>query len=605
PIGNAAMKDRTFIEWDKDDIDALGLMKVDVLALGMLTAIKRAMTMLVEDHGIPIHDMADIPEEDPAVYDMLCKADSVGVFQVESRAQMSMLPRLKPQEFYDLVIEVAIVRPGPIQGDMVHPYLRRRDKLEPVTFPAPSPEHGPEDELKSILGKTLGVPLFQEQAMKLAMEAAKFTPEEANGLRRSMATFRNLGTVGDYGLKFVEGMVRRGYDPEFARRCFRQIEGFGSYGFPESHAVSFAKLVYVSAWIKCHYPDVFCAALLNSQPMGFYQPAQLVRDAREHGVEVRGPDVGLSDWDSRLEPLPPRGEGAGDGGLCERNWVFADSHSSPASRGSPPPPTPLLMGEGSKRLLPVRLGLRQVRGLKKEEILRLMEVRAGGIASFEDLARRARLPRRALELLAEADAFRSLGLDRREALWRMKALAPEVKASEEAPLLAGLGLEEAPAALPRMRLPAHVAEDYRTTGLSLKAHPCRFFRPLLTGLGAVPTTQLKAMKDGARVTVGGLVLIRQRPGTAKGVVFATLEDETGIANAVIWQDVFAANRRTVMSASFLVISGRLQRASDVIHVVAERFVDLSARLAELKNADEAGPRRRPSELRLQHSRDFH
>jgi error-prone DNA polymerase len=562
--------------------------------------------MLAEDHGrTDIADMADIPEEDPAVYDMLCRADSVGVFQVESRAQMSMLPRLKPRKFYDLVIEVAIVRPGPIQGDMVHPYLRRRDGLEPISFPAPSREHGPANELESILGKTLGVPLFQEQAMKLAMEAAKFTPEEANGLRRSMATFRNLGTVGDYGLKFVEGLVRRGYDPEFARRCFKQIEGFGSYGFPESHAVSFAKLVYISAWIKCHYPDVFCAALLNSQPMGFYQPAQLVRDAREHGVTIRGPDVMLSDWDSKLEPLPPRGEGAGDGGLCERNRVFADSHSLPASGESPPPPTPPLEGEGSQRPLPVRLGLRQVRGLRKEETLRLMEVRGGGVASFEDLALRARLPKRALELLAEADAFRSLGLDRREALWRMKALAPEVKASEEAPLLAGLGLEEAPAKLPRMRLPAHVAEDYRTTGLSLKAHPCRFFRPLLTSLGAVPTAELKAMKDGARVTVGGLVLIRQRPGTAKGVVFATLEDETGIANTVVWPDVFAVNRRTVMSASFLVVSGRLQRASDVIHVVAERFVDLSGRLAELKRGGEDGPRRRPAELRLQHSRDFH
>jgi error-prone DNA polymerase len=604
PIGNAAMKDRTFIEWDKDDIDALGLMKVDVLALGMLTAIQRAMTMLRDDHGLAIKDMADIPEEDPAVYQMLCEADSVGVFQVESRAQMSMLPRLKPREFYDLVIEVAIVRPGPIQGDMVHPYLRRRDGIEPVSFPAPSLEHGPADELESILGKTLGVPLFQEQAMKLAMEAAKFTPEEANGLRRSMATFRNLGTVGTYGVKFVEGLVRRGYDPEFARRCFKQIEGFGSYGFPESHAVSFAKLVYISAWIKCHYPDVFCAALLNSQPMGFYQPAQLVRDAKQHGVEVRAPDVGLSDWDAKLEPepLPPREEGAADGGLGERGWVFADSHSHPASGESPSPPTPPLEGEG---LLPVRLGLRQVRGLKDEEIERLIEARRAGFVSFDDLAYRARLPKRALELLAEADAFRSLGLDRREALWRMKALAPEVKASEEAPLLAGLGLEEPPVALPRMRLPAHVAEDYRTTGLSLKAHPCRFFRPLLTSLGAVPTAQLNGMKDGARVTVAGLVLIRQRPGTAKGVVFATLEDETGIANAVVWPDVFAINRRTVMSASFLVVSGRLQRASDVIHVVAERFVDLSGRLAELKNAGEEAPRRRPSELRLQHSRDFH
>jgi error-prone DNA polymerase len=601
PIGNAAMKDRTFIEWDKDDIDTLGLMKVDVLALGMLTAIKRAMTMLAEDHGrTDIADMADIPEDDPAVYDMLCRADSVGVFQVESRAQMSMLPRLKPREFYDLVIEVAIVRPGPIQGDMVHPYLRRRDGIEPVSFPAPSPEHGPADELVSILGKTKGVPLFQEQAMKMAMEAAKFTPEEANGLRRSMATFRNLGTVGSYGVKFVDGMVRRGYDPEFAQRCFKQIEGFGSYGFPESHAVSFAKLVYISAWIKCHYPDVFCAALLNSQPMGFYQPAQLVRDAREHGVDVRGPDVMLSGWDTRLEPPPPGGAGAGGGGQSE---IELDC------RESPPPPTPPLKGEGRKGL-PVRLGLRQISGLKDTEIEALMWARTDGAASLEDLARGARLSRRTLELLAEADTFRSLGLDRREGLWAVKALAPEVRTSEDAPLLAGLGLEEAPVALPRMSLPAHVAEDYRTTGLSLKAHPCRFFRPLLTRLGAVPTAQLASMKDGARVTVGGLVLIRQRPGTAKGVVFATLEDETGIANTVVWPDVFTQHRRTVMSSSFLVVSGRLQRASDVIHVVAERFVDLTDRLADLKradmkNADGAEPRRRPSTDRLQRSRDFH
>jgi error-prone DNA polymerase len=611
PIGNAAMKDRTFIEWDKDDIDALGLMKVDVLALGMLTAIKRAMTMLADDHGVPIADMADIPEEDPAVYDMLCKADSVGVFQVESRAQMSMLPRLKPRRFYDLVIEVAIVRPGPIQGDMVHPYLRRRDGLEPVDFPAPAPEHGPPDELVAILGKTKGVPLFQEQAMKLAMEAAKFTPEEANGLRRSMATFRHYGSVGVYGEKFVEGMVRRGYDPDFAHRCFKQIEGFGSYGFPESHAVSFAKLVYVSAWIKCHYPDVFCAALLNSQPMGFYQPAQLVRDAREHGVTVLGADVMLSDWDSKLEPPSPSWGGIAD--AQHRQGGGLRSVDEYSKRADPwpltPPPDLASLGhpphEREGGLLPVRLGLRQVRGLSLEEAERLIVARAAGGASLETLARRARLSRRTLELLAEADAFRSLGLDRREALWAVKGVAPEAKAEIEAPLLAGLGLAEDPVDLPRMTLPAHVAEDYRTTGLSLKAHPCRFFRPLLEALGAVPTEALKWMPEGRRVTVGGLVLIRQRPGTAKGVVFATLEDETGVANAVVWPDVFTANRRTVMSASFLVVSGRLQRASDVIHVVAERFIDLTGRLADMKNADGDLAHRRPSAQRLQRSRDFH
>ncbi len=566
PIGNAAMKDRTFIEWDKDDIDALGLMKVDVLALGMLTAIKKSMDLL------GIADMADIEEGDEAVYEMLSHADSVGVFQVESRAQMSMLPRLKPRKFYDLVIEVAIVRPGPIQGDMVHPYLRRRDGLEKVEFPAPSREHGPKDELELVLGKTLGVPLFQEQAMRLAIEAAKFTDEEANGLRRAMATFRNLGTIGEYGDKFVGGMIRRGYDPGFAQRCFDQIKGFGSYGFPESHAVSFAKLVYVSAWIKCHHPDVFCAALLNSQPMGFYQPAQLVRDAREHGVEVRPPDVMLSDWGCTLEEeaiLPP----------------------SPS-------------GEGGA-LRPVRLGLSMIAGLRDKDVERLIGARKAGARGLPELSARANLSRRSLELLAEADALRSLGMDRRAGLWAVKALAPEARVEMEAPLLALMGPPaEAPVRLPPMRLPAHVAEDYRTTSLSLKAHPCAFFRPLLNGMGAVTAARLRQMKDGARLCIGGLVLIRQRPGTAKGVVFVTLEDETGSANAVVWRDVFAVNRRTVMASRFLVVHGRLQRAGEVIHVVAERFTDLTGRLWELKlEADDPAPE--PVTPRLARSRDFH
>jgi error-prone DNA polymerase len=559
PIGNAAMKVRTFIEWDKDDIDALGLMKVDVLALGMLTAIQRAMEMLRNDHGLAIADIADIPAEDPAVYTMLSRADSVGVFQVESRAQMSMLPRLKPKRFYDLVIEVAIVRPGPIQGDMVHPYLRRREGTEAVSFPAPAPEHGPANELEAVLGKTLGVPLFQEQAMRLAIEAARFTPEEANGLRRSMATFRHYGDVGVYGAKFVEGMVKRGYDPAFAERCFKQIEGFGSYGFPESHAVSFAKLVYVSAWIKCHYPDVFCAAMLNSQPMGFYQSAQLVRDAREHGVEIRSADILLSDWDCKLEG-----------------------------------------GETAPRLRAVRLGLRQIRELKKAEVDRLVEARKRGARTLPEIAARGDLSRQSLELLAEADALRSLGMDRRAGLWAVKGLASEAKADRDAPLLALMGApaEEA-ITLPAMGLSAHVAEDYRTTCLSLKAHPCAFFRALLASLGAVPAARLRTMKDGARVTVGGIVLIRQRPGTAKGVVFVTLEDETGSANAVIWRDVFTANRRQVMGSAFLVVHGRLQRAGEVIHVVAERFTDLTGRLAEMKRED--GGRVGA----LVRSRDFH
>jgi len=561
PIGNGAMKDRTFLEWDKDDIDALGLMKVDVLALGMLSAIRKAMDAL------GIADMADIPPEDPAVYDMLSQADSVGVFQVESRAQMSMLPRLKPNKFYDLVIEVAIVRPGPIQGDMVHPYLRRREGIEAVDFPAPAPEHGPPDELRAVLGKTLGVPLFQEQAMRLAIEAAKFTPEEANGLRRAMATFRHNGDVGVYGVKFTQGMVRRGYDPAFAERCFHQIEGFGSYGFPESHAVSFAKLVYVSAWIKRHHPEVFCAAMLNSQPMGFYQPAQLVRDAREHGVEVRAADLLLSDWDCTLEEAGMEGES----------------------------------------LRAVRLGLRQIRGLRKADAERLIAARQAGARTLHEVAARADLSRQALELIAEADALRSVGLDRRAGLWAVKGLAPEVKAESDAPLLALMGPPaEGEVRLPAMALAAHVAEDYRTTSLSLKAHPCGFFRPLLGRLGAVEAAALRDMADGRRVSVGGLVLIRQRPGTAKGVVFVTLEDETGSANAVVWRDVFTANRRAVMSAAFLVVHGRLQRAGDVIHVVAERFTDLSARLVEMKTAEGDGPRPGPSSpARLVRSRDFH
>ncbi|ATQ41463.1 error-prone DNA polymerase [Caulobacter mirabilis] len=570
PIGNAAMEDRTFIQWDKDDIDALGLMKVDVLALGMLTALQRGMTMLRQDHGQPIRDLVDIPEEEKGVYDMLSKADSLGVFQVESRAQMSMLPRLRPEKFYDLVIEVAIVRPGPIQGKMVHPYLRRKQGLEDPVYPSPHPDHGPADELEQVLGNTLGVPLFQEQAMSLAIEAAKFTPDEADGLRRAMATFRNLGDPAQYRGRFVGGMVARGYEHEFAERCFKQIEGFGSYGFPESHAASFAKLVYVSAWMKWKWPDVFCAALLNSQPMGFYQPAQLVRDARDHGVEVRAVDLMHSDWDCTLEPA-----------------------ADPAAT-----------------LKAVRLGFREIKGLKKDEMNRLVAAREAGGQTLLDLARAARLPRRALELLAEADAFRSLGMDRRAALWAVKGEAAEVAADRDT-MLDGLPLFEAPAALPQMTLPQHVAEDYRTTGLSLKAHPCEFYRPMLDEMGCVRASDLPKLKSGTRVSLGGLVLIRQRPSTAKGVVFVTLEDETGPANAVVWEDVFKANRRVAMSASFMVVHGRIQRDHDgrkegeVIHIVVERFTDLTAELGRMR--EEARPTRPSEEVRtrLVRSRDFH
>jgi len=571
PIGNAAMKDRTFIEWDKDDIDALGLMKVDVLALGMLTALKRSFEMLppLED-GTVVTDIAHIPQEDPAVYDMLCKADSVGVFQVESRAQMSMLPRLKPRKFYDLVIEVAIVRPGPIQGDMVHPYLRRREGSEKAEYPAPSPEHGPPDELKHVLLKTHGVPLFQEQAMRLAIEAAKFTDDEADGLRRSMATFRADGRLWTYREKFIEGMARRGYQRDFAERCFKQIEGFGSYGFPESHAISFAILVYVSAWVKKHHPEVFCASLLNSQPMGFYQPAQLVRDAREHGVEVRAPDIVASDWDCTLEPPDD-------------------------------PRTP-------RRAL--RLGLRQIKGFREEEAKDFMKRRAEGLSTMEDYVLRSGLSRRGLELLAEADAFRSLGLSRREALWAVKGMADEVGAERSAPILARQSVKEAQVLLPFMSAPKEVAEDYRTTSLSLKAHPVSFFREDLARMRVVPCASLKGMRDRRRLSVGGLVLVRQRPGTAKGVVFLTLEDETGIANIVCWKDAFDANRRLVMSSSFLVVHGQLQVAGDVIHLVAERFTDLSARLGEMRDHEQApGAAPLPPHARVRggliRSRDFH
>jgi error-prone DNA polymerase len=563
PIGNAAMADRTFIEWDKDDIDTLKLMKVDVLALGMLTCLRRAMDFLTA-HGLrEVSDIADLPGEDPAVYAMLSKGDSVGVFQVESRAQMSMLPRLKPQTFYDLVIEVAIVRPGPIQGNMVHPYLKRRNG-EKVVFPSPSPAHGPADELESILGRTLGVPLFQEQAMSIAITAAAFTAEEANGLRRAMATFRNVGTMHTHKERFVSRMIARGYDPDFATRCFQQIEGFGSYGFPESHAASFAKLVYASAWIKCHFPAAFCAAILNSLPMGFYEPAQLVRDAREHGVEVRPPDIFASDWDCTLE----------------------------ASRTS----------HGGKA---VRLGLRLVKGLAEKDAQRLIAARTAGASSLEALARRAGVANGVLERLADAAAFDGVKLDRRTALWRLGGLKGEDALDREAPLFASL--ETPPAetvTLPAMRTAEHVAEDYRTFQLSLRKHPVAFFRRALAGKGALRATDLDtaATPSGAIVRVAGLVLNRQRPGTAKGVMFATLEDETGVANIIAWPDFFEANRKVLMTSGFLLVEGRAQKESGVIHVVATRVEDLTHHLVRLRDPQAAPD---AASVALQRSRDFH
>jgi error-prone DNA polymerase len=565
PIGNAAMADRTFIEWDKDDIDALGLMKVDVLALGMLSCLRRGFDLANRHHGDtlakPLKHVVDAGSGDEAVYEMLSRGDSVGVFQVESRAQMSMLPRLRPRNFYDLVIEVAIVRPGPIQGNMVHPYLRRRSGQEPVVYPSPAPEHGPANELEEILGRTMGVPLFQEQAMAIAITAAKFTPEEANGLRRAMATFRHVGTIHTYENLFVSSLVGRGYDADFAKSCFDQIKGFGSYGFPESHAASFAKLVYASAWIKCHYPDVFCAAILNSQPMGFYQPAQLVRDAREHGIEVRPPDAFASDWDCTLE--------------------------APAASG---------------RLKAVRLGLRLVSGLQEAEAMKIIAARAAGAATLEDLAHEADIARGVLDRIADADAFRSKALDRRAALWKAGGLKDKRGIAKDAPLLAPLRSDEAEEiALPAMRLSEHVAEDYRTTGLSLKKHPCAFFRGGLTKRRAILAQDLTRQRSGRRVCTAGLVLNRQRPQTAKNVMFATLEDESGIANLVIWDAIFKANRRVLMTSSFLLVRGEIQTANGVTHVIVREVEDLTHLLAKLQ--DRAGAGRKPE--RLQHSRDFH
>jgi len=613
PIGNAAMADRTFIEWDKDDIDTLGLMKVDVLALGMLSCLCRSLDLL-KDHYGEDYSLATLPADDAAVYDMLSRADSVGVFQVESRAQMSMLPRLKPQCFYDLVIEVAIVRPGPIQGDMVHPYLRRRDGIEKEHYPSPHPQHGSPDELKDVLKRTLGVPLFQEQAMQIAITAAKFTPDEADGLRRAMATFRHTGNVHLFRDKFINGMTARGYDRSFAEHCFGQIEGFGEYGFPESHAASFALLVYASAWIKCRYPDVFCAAILNSQPMGFYQPAQLVRDARAHGVEIRPADVNFSDWDCTLEPGSSSAHSRASGNPEGDTSNAAESPGSPLSRG--------------RAEHAVRLGFRLIAGLAEAEVKKLIAARGNGFSSIERLAAIAGVSRFTIERLAEADAFHSLGLDRRAALWaarRLDTIGIRPARGDAAGANAALPLltphlsdelfPEQAVALPAMPLCEHVVEDYVATGLSLKAHPVRFFRDRLDALGAIRNAELHGddLAPDSFVTLAGLVLIRQRPGTAKGVVFLTLEDETNIANIIVWPKIFAKNRRTVMTARFLAVRGRLQRAGLVVHVVADSFVDLSAALPWLREGSDlfspkfsGGPIAGSDDAALPlKSRDFH
>jgi len=556
PISNAAMEDRTVIEWNKDDLDELGILKVDVLALGMLSCIRRSFDLLKQNYGLNL-TLATVPQEDERTYKMTHRADTIGVFQIESRAQMSMLPRLKPSEFYDLVIEVAIVRPGPIQGDMVHPYLKRRQGLEPTTFPSPELEH--------VLKKTYGVPLFQEQAMKIAIVAAGFTPGEADRLRRAMATFKRTGGVGIFRDKFLKGMADKGYDPEFAVRCFQQIEGFGSYGFPESHAASFALLVYVSCWIKCHYPDVFAAALLNSQPMGFYAPAQIVRDAQEHGVDVRPVDINFSD----LEIVMERSN--------ESGLTLAPRHAE--------------MAEDIWGNMGIRLGFNLVKGLRPDHANIIVARRGRGYDSIRHLWLRTGLTPAVLAVLAEADAFQSLGMSRRDALWAVHGLIgthgaetlPLFKASQEA-----LSFDDDEANLPAMPLGEEVIHDYRTLSLSLKAHPISFMREKLNRKGFVPADSLRTLPPGRTVMVAGLVLVRQRPGTASGVIFASLEDESGLANIIVWSKVFEANRKVVLGARVLGVRGQLQREGLVVHLIAKELIDLTPDLLRIANGHDIG-----------------
>lgn len=532
PILNARMENRTCIEWNKDDIDALGFLKIDVLALGMLTCIRKCFDLAKANYDLDL-TLANIPQDDSAVYEMICNADTIGVFQIESRAQQSMLPRLKPKTFYDLVIEVAIVRPGPIQGDMVHPYLRRRNGQEPVEYPS--------KELEEILGRTLGVPLFQEQAMRIAIAAAGFTPTEADALRKSMATFKVQGLVTQFQEKLINGMLKNGYTKEYAQRVFKQLEGFGSYGFPESHAASFALLVYVSAWIKCYYPDVFACGLLNSQPMGFYAPAQIVSDAKNHGVEVRPVDINYSLWDNTLE--------AKDGAKSENKYRA------------------------------LRLGFRQIKGLREEDMQVLLSARKKMFTSINQLSD-AGMSMAALEKLADADAFRSVGLDRRQALWEITSL-------KDNPIALFKGQpsessEEKNVSLPGMSLSEHVVHDYAATSLSLKAHPVSFIREKLKMFNVISTKELNDAEDGRIVKVAGLVLVRQRPGTAGGICFITIEDETGTANLVVFRNLFENTyRKEILQSKLLMVEGKLQKEGKVIHVIVKHCEDWSKLLRGL------------------------
>jgi error-prone DNA polymerase len=529
PIENAAMEGRTILQWDKNDLDELGILKVDCLCLGMLTAIRKCFA-LIEQHAGRRLTLANIPAEDPRVYNMICQADTMGVFQIESRAQMSMLPRLRPRCFYDLVIEVAIVRPGPIQGQMVHPYLRRRNGEETPSYP--------NDEIRAVLDKTLGVPLFQEQAMRLAVVAAGFTPGEADQLRRAMGAWRRPGVIDQFRRKLLAGMQARGLSQLFAEQVFQQIRGFGEYGFPESHAASFALLVYVSAWLKRHYPAAFVAALLNSQPMGFYNPAQLVRDAREHGVRVRPVDVNASEWDCVLETD----------------------------------------GDASVEKPAIRLGFRLIGGLPRKEIECMVAVRGKGrFKSFDDVAQRSGIGPPLLAKLSDADVFQSLELDRRAALW--KSLGQE-RAGIRRPLFADCEDDEEAPALPALPLVEQVFADYRAAGFSLKAHPLAFFREQLRGAGARMASDLANSTPNSYVRVAGLVLLRQRPSTAKGITFVTLEDETGIANIVVRQSIWELFYSVARRSPAWIVQGKLERHQAVTHVVANRIEDLSATLAK-------------------------
>ena len=536
PIEPAAMADRRVVEWEKEDIEEVGMMKVDILGLGMLGCMRRAFDLLARHKDL--HLTLDCPElqtDDPATFAMIQRADTLGVFQIESRAQMAMLPRMLPETFYDIAIQVAIVRPGPIQGDMVHPYLKRREqkrKNPDIEFEYPSPK------LKAVLGKTYGVPLFQEQAMRVAIEGAGFSPARADELRKAMATFKYTQGVGQFKEELMAGMAKNNIGPAFAERLVKQIEGFGSYGFPESHAASFAKIAYASSWMKCHHPDVFCAALLNAQPMGFYAPAQIVRDAREHGVEVRPVCVQDSGWDTRL------------------------------------------VGHGDTRL-PLRLGLKIVHGIVEIHAARIIAAREDRpFASVEDLWRRSGVPLACLEKLAKADAFHALGLDRRQALWAIRGLG-----ETPLPLLALAERREEPVALTPLTAGREVVEDYRATQLTLREHPLHFLRGELDRRRVTRCGDLKATRDGRRIEVAGIILVRQKPGSAKGVLFITIEDETGVANIILWPDRFEAQRTVVMSSAMISVTGVVQREGEVIHVIADRIHDQTDLLRQVGDID--------------------